>query len=1531
MISASSSLVPESPFGGASGMKLLLVISELATAMQNSGQGDVPKVCVPTRPQNSSEGAPRHNPSQGVVRSISALWRSEGNTPKRIPASALTELHILLGDRVHVFQGEPAFRRLSILPPSACSLDIEARAESAIAEASVGADLVIRVSAQTLARTLAGACGFPVTSALSMANQILHERWRPPPTFAGRLKNERFWNCLMRIHVYFRMAGRAYSNNLYRHIGQKLVLSMLRGSRCQTETVKTWIESLFCIISGQARNELEERILSLPEEERATLWRSRRLINKDDSDPLENCRNAIGEMSAPVILQDQQEQAARHALRLWVEAAEVYVNTNLSELLERRKTTSMHRASATVFASRSDGGGGAELHLMVGLYRLSQGKKSRLADVFGNAAETLSIETILSLTEQNPAYREEIEAAGLWFVKELDKKGMSYPFICIYPERETKGRTFMLLTYAEQQGGYNAAHLVSGFLRSRTDTREVYAGFNTRGWLGRMDEDIRGMVDALILWLDSRVATNPLPHPYCLEIYRPFGPVLTEFDKEMISRTFSPRRVHAATDRGVNVLKKLAYQEFILENLNCELLFTEKKKEHHHTALSRFAVRPQDAPPVRTLGKLGEITSMLETHRRIILNAPTGSGKTVLMAYAFNSIIQFPTIAALLIFEKGMLDNGRRVNVYYSAEKRIDLFDEVGEPTTILCTAYFVRKLAHQYPTMVVVLDEADQKNEYNLINLLSSRQLGWWTVVTSATVDELRGEDCTPRVTLEGGTNFPVEELEMDYEEMLSEIKSDIPKALVIVHSEPLCEKIVRTVEAAGRKAFALTQQQRQSDFMEKLDDCQVIVSTNAIRTSVTLPIEWVFDCCQVYETVHFPVHGMDSLVLFRTSQSMETQAKGRVGRIAPGSYVRVSGAPGDPQPYTPKILGRCDTIAAQLGTQSLAEFARELNVPALILQAYHIALFQRQKGKVAEGAPAWVSMLRHFADCRVSDLIELVGFEEAGIGSRVRNLEADLEVVADYRAFKQTAPLDYFLAIKSLRTATQPRNWFKQEFLNIERWQERFGGDSPGDLFSPLNLRAIAFALWRAVSVYQDGQLVGVFRNFSVAKPQGWALEKGKSYVVLGLSLFQGETSCRGVLPLTADTTAWLQEIMSQRVKVHANAADQVSFETCHILGWDKKRRNEEVQKRETKLNFDSYGSHTVFTPNRCEEIVEHLVKAQLVTRVGESVMTTRGSPMSSTASFPVLNAFGTAAHMRARDITGEQLRGASVFGDDDAVAGSKAACDLVIETREALGLETKMSDTVMIPVKKDGKPVESRSLGVYTERLIAQPSLREVMSVKPSGLVRLFHAHHPSQVIASEVPEAADMLHFSEQIRAKAPRWHETLMLESEKLPLRHARRVAAPRRILASSFLKQLRPNDVVAEGDVDRLFLHLESALLTVYPSTMGKPARVEDPVIDVVGHPIIPLTLAREIADKLQADDCYFKLRGPPLKFTGRNYASGVAAWVGQARGLEFTNDPNSSFYALGWGGTSSDRPAGEIEGQFETLEHDLDYIDVLA
>lgn len=1477
-----------------------------------------PHILVPDTggPSTERHGA-KHTSSTPRRRTLAELWASEGEEPAFEPPRTLVDLQIWHRGALHFFEGEEASRRLAVLAPTVFAEHVGDR-NGAVAQAYIGDRMGFRLTGSTLARSYAGATGIMPRDIRRLADSMLQSKWRPRE-LTGQTKNTRFFDCVTRVFGYFRLLEQRFNNTFYSRLGKYLSESMLQQGRCRTAPVEAYLDSLQVILHGNqyVKHDLHRWVLSLDKSARAALWRTQRLFSKDDNDPVANAVIAMKRMTVPVARTPEDDRIAMKVMNNFQRRAAAFVAEHAEELKSHHDRASLHRSAATIFFTRKLGGGAAELHLTVALYRLAHGIPSTLQDVWGHTPEQLTVDELFRTMDASSDIRKEVTLACSWMLDELERRKVSFPYLCIYPAREVKSRCFMLLPYAIQQGGYQAATTVGRYLRNREDTREVYRGFEDSAWIRKLHKDIEAGATHL-LSLDSQVSTDPLPHGLCRMVFEPFYPVFSEYTIKAVEKTFSPTRVHVARERPKDFLRKLTFNETVLSRLSVSLRTVQA--DLYHDVITRsdtIRVHPHQLPrTIRTAGQAKEIATALKDFGRVMLKAPTGSGKTVLASTLFNAIVQFPSVAALELMSQYLTLLKVPHNVRHARRKTDPLeWDEsADEPRTILCTSFYVQQLSRQYSSMVVVLDEAETKQENYILNVEWSRRVRRKCLLMSATPDELAGEESTHLIELQGGTNFPVAREKCTYTEMQEMLSSaETPKSLVCAHSEPLCEKLAALVRSSGRKAFALTARMRaRDDYLQQIADADVILATNAIRSSVTLPdVEFVFDLGRIYETIDFPLSGLESLVLSEVSEAMRLQCEGRVGRVKPGTYYHIVDPPGSAIPWNSAFLGRAPVIARQSDRVALHRYSRPLGAGSIIVERFSQAMAARAGVRAENFCPLWASVIRQLAPHHTAKLVATVAFEALGIVNRTRQVATDVDMRAPYDSFVKEAARDYHTASRALLRELQKNGWFPSEIAQIDRWTIGLDVNDTDGIDSAHNLRAVSLALWRQIANARGGQLVGRYRNFSCNSP--CKIEDGSAYVVLGLSLFQTQVTARWALQLPEEVVSWLDQLVREVGEVTV-CEDAVGVSVPAVLGWDVALENDGRQRRRLELSYDHYTRCHVFQPEDADRIWEHMKKSVEDVRVGKDEVTVQGSPMSATASFTVLNSFGLAAHDSIRDglHSDEGIQephyGASIFGDDDIRCGTEAALRAGTRDRESLGLQTKWSATGMARIAEEGKLIgNSDQMGVFTERLLDLEKLRIVPSLKPAGLLRLFQASNPTALPLSTVSHRADMLSFEKGLHISDPRWAKLLLTKARGQQL-VARRETAPRHILSQLFKRRITAADRVATGDVARLFDHLELMLLQVCPSTKGAPDRVVEGVADPLGHPIISLADARMFAEYLQGEDCHFKLHGPPLQLHGGPWAHEMATALLNVRGIPTVQESHRYMQMLGWGSEPPNR-----------------------
>ena len=321
-----------------------------------------------------------------------------------------------------------------------------------------------------------------------------------------------------------------------------------------------------------------------------------------------------------------------------------------------------------------------------------------------------------------------------------------------------------------------------------------------------------------------------------------------------------------------------------------------------------------------------ELIDAIRTESRIIIEAPTGSGKST----------QVPQ----MLLDSGLCDGdivvlqprrlaARMLARRVAQERRVDLVGEVGyqvrfencisKQTRIryVTEGILLRQILSD-PELrgvsAVVFDEFHERHLYGDITLarclhLQKTRPDLKIIVMSATLDAapLRDYLAPCRELKSEGRMFPVEifyaSKKIDFEHRLvwdaaadafeSAIRSGAEGDVLIFM--PGAYEIARTVEAihakSCAKAFAVLPLHGELPPHEQdaaVGDCpqrKVVVATNVAETSITIDgIRVVIDSGLARIARYDPNRGIDTLMVERISRASADQRTGRAGRTAPG-----------------------------------------------------------------------------------------------------------------------------------------------------------------------------------------------------------------------------------------------------------------------------------------------------------------------------------------------------------------------------------------------------------------------------------------------------------------------------------------------------------------------------------------------------------------------------------------------------------------------------------------------------------------------
>ncbi len=379
-----------------------------------------------------------------------------------------------------------------------------------------------------------------------------------------------------------------------------------------------------------------------------------------------------------------------------------------------------------------------------------------------------------------------------------------------------------------------------------------------------------------------------------------------------------------------------------------------------------------------------DILAALRDKKRLIVRAPTGSGKStqvpqmMLDSGLFDGqilVLQPRRLAARMLAARVAEERGStlgaeigfqtRFETLVSPETRVRFITEGILPRMLLSN----RSLSG---VSAVVFDEFHERSLATDVglalakNLQASLRPDLFIAVMSATMDVLPVAAFlgSPAVVESAGRVFPID---IRYSSSMPSVKTPVwdmaasaASSLIAAGAEgdilvfmPGAYEIRRTVEAIGRSVrsesaavmplYGDLPADRQHLVMEHLTRRKIIVATNIAETSLTIPgVRHVIDSGLARISRHDPGRGFNTLFTEPISMDSADQRAGRAGREAPGICVRLwtqAYQAGRPRRSAPEV-GRVDLAETVLhlrmtGYGSPQEFLWFEKPPEAALQA--------------------------------------------------------------------------------------------------------------------------------------------------------------------------------------------------------------------------------------------------------------------------------------------------------------------------------------------------------------------------------------------------------------------------------------------------------------------------------------------------------------------------------------------------------------------------------------------------------------------
>jgi len=315
-----------------------------------------------------------------------------------------------------------------------------------------------------------------------------------------------------------------------------------------------------------------------------------------------------------------------------------------------------------------------------------------------------------------------------------------------------------------------------------------------------------------------------------------------------------------------------------------------------------------------------DIVARLKQDRRLILSAPTGSGKSTqvpqmllkhgLLANGSVIILQPRRIAARLlaarVAEELGVPLGREVGYRVRFESR------PGTKITFVTEGILLRQMIDD-PTLkgvgALIFDEFHERHLYGDVTLARALDLPVPIIVMSATLDVDRlAAYLKPCATLSSdGRQYPVAMQHAPAGDSPWDGAADAFAKYVHDGGEgdalvfmPGAYEIARTIEAIGRKheskGFVLLplhgdlSPRDQDAAVARHEKRKVVVATNVAETSLTIDgVRLVIDSGLARIARYDPNRGINTLLIEKISRASADQRAGRAGRTAPGLCIRL------------------------------------------------------------------------------------------------------------------------------------------------------------------------------------------------------------------------------------------------------------------------------------------------------------------------------------------------------------------------------------------------------------------------------------------------------------------------------------------------------------------------------------------------------------------------------------------------------------------------------------------------------------------
>jgi hypothetical protein len=566
----------------------------------------------------------------------------------------------------------------------------------------------ISVTVMTLARTLIGREKRDVHGVVQDVWTLVCRILGGLPVHSRCNKARRLFLSVSNVFATFQFLAIQFpeESGVLLDLGMMFAADMISEGQSRTRLAMVFLNDLESLLNEGRVGPFVKLLASMSVELRAAVHRARRVWSSDKSDPLSLAREAITRFKG-------EPRPCNDIVRLAIDVLQGDITSYWkSRTLEQRRkiltSSKFNYTSGSLLMSRQDGGGNGELHLVVGMYRLSQGKESKLRDVFVGWSMPNNKEELAELIRLDAEKRDEILKACEWFMHMFIEKGWPILFTTIFPDREPKGRSFALFPVAAQLLMSLSAAIMIAYFKSKH--HEYFTGLHV-GTIPNMIKHLGGWAKIIAAGFnldsaDALSATDTMGFGEGRQLTQA-STIAAGCGQETINFVTSPMPVAAAKGRTPGPLARLNAPSDVLRKTGGKIkVITPYPTQPAPIELSsERTLRAGVVLPTPVGKEMPRILQALNRNRIVLLQSGTGSGKTVTIAAAFRCTLQQLTLAQISEGKTSMDFMSKKHGCSPAIEYSMNAKDQPRGESSYLATPTFMKALHVKDTERLVVLE----------------------------------------------------------------------------------------------------------------------------------------------------------------------------------------------------------------------------------------------------------------------------------------------------------------------------------------------------------------------------------------------------------------------------------------------------------------------------------------------------------------------------------------------------------------------------------------------------------------------------------------------------------------------------------------------------------------------------------------------------------------------------------------------------------------------------------------------------------